>query len=370
MPIPDATYSTLAAMLTDIRILTRSLSIQQISDDRIKYLLNSFVLYDMPSTLRLKALRTTFDFYTSPFVDVYETNTTNVNDPFYNFKNKYINTFEPFYCAGYLGTFTQSRETFFNLYPNIATVNLLAQGNNATITYSGFIPSVVPNAFPPPLANNQQSILVRNQVLFDSIDQNGNPLIMVDTPISAFFGNLSYPNNPPTSLIVQDPNNFINYVTGQFVVSFTNSLGVPTAPGTGININSQCVVVAPAQPQTLLWFDNKITIRPVPDQSYKLSVEANIRPSELLDQTPLTGDMPLLAQWYQYIVYGTATKIFQYRNDDESVARIAPEFKKQELLVMRTTLVQNSKQRVPTIFAQTHGTNYGPGFGFFGNTNF
>ena len=366
MPIPDATYSTLQLMIQDVRMLTSSLSDQQISDARIMYLLNSFVLYDMPSTLRLKALRVEFDFYTSPFQDVYQTNTTNPNDPFYNFNNKYINTFEPFFCAGYKGAFTQSRETFFNLYPNIATISLLAMGNNAQITYSGFIPTVVPNVFPSSPIVQPNVCLVRNQVLFNSIDQNGNALTMVDTPINALFGNLSFPNNPPTSLVVVDPNNFINYVTGQFTVSFTNSVGAPTAPGTGQNINSQSVVVAPAQPQTLLWFDNMITLRPVPDQSYKISIEANIRPSELLNST----DMPLLSQWYQYIVYGTATKVAQYRRDDTTVAILAPEFKKQELLVMRTTLVQNTKQRVPTIFNQTHGTTYGPGFGFFGNTNF
>ena len=359
MPIPDATYSSLQLIIQDIRELTRALSEEQISDDRIMYWINTFMLYDMPSALRLKALRTTFQFYTTPYVDVYESTFTDPNDPFYNFRNTYINTFAPFFCAGYLGGFTQSRTDFFGAYPNISAIALITYGDGTTTQFSGVINAL--QTTPQPSNIQQPNVcLVRNDVQFDSIDVNGNGLIMVDTPISAMIGNLSVPNNPPTSLTVQDPNNFINYVTGQFVVTFINP------PASGQNINSQTVPVAPAMPQLLLWFDNKIVLRPVPDQPYKITVEANIRPTELLS----SSDMPLLSEWYQYVVYGAATKIFQMRGDMDSVERIAPEFKKQELFVGRTTIVQNSKQSVPTIFNQGYGQNLGQGFGFFGSGTF
>lgn len=358
MPIlPDSTYATLKSILQDIRMLVRGLSDNQISDEQIMYWLNTFMLYDMPSILRQQSLKGVFKFYTSPFVDVYDTNTTVPTDPFYNFNNRYITTHEPFYCGGLLGNFTQSREAFFGNYPNVSFISLITYGNNVQTNFTGTVGSLQQNQFSS--VSQLQLCIVRNQVLFSSIDGNGNALQLIDTPINAYFGNLSIPNQPPTSLINVDPANFINYVTGQFSITF------PTAPGSGINVNSQTVPLAPAQPQTLLWYDNKITLRPIPDQPYICSIEAFVRPTVLLQET----DMPQIAQWYQYIVYGTATKIFQMRGDMDSVDRIASEFKKQELLVGRTTLVQLKKNRVPTIFVPTYGANVGVGYGFFGNNS-
>ena len=357
MAIPDSTYATLTSIIQDIRDLTRGLSPAQISDAKIMYWMNSFILYDFPASLRLSSLKTTFSFYTSPYIDVYQSTFTNTADPFYNFSNTYLTTQGPFYCAGYEGQFMQSQSQFYGLYPQIRNIQLLTYGDGATTQFMGVI-----NALQTNQTNGAQQLnvcLVRNQVMFDSIDINNNGLVLVDTPISATIGNLSIPNNPPTSLTLQDANNYVNYLTGQFVITFN------TPPLQGANVNSQSLPVAPARPQTLLWFDDQIILRPVPDQPYKIDIDAFIRPSALIN----AGDMPQLAQWYQYIVYGTATKIFQMRGDEESVARIAPEFKRQELLVMRTTIVQQAKQRVPTIFSHQIGPNYGSGFGYFGGNN-
>ncbi len=82
--------STLQAIRTKVRRLTRSPSLSQISDVQIDEYINTFIQYDFPEHLRLFSLRTLLTFYTQPGVDVYETNTTVVTDPLYNFKNKYV----------------------------------------------------------------------------------------------------------------------------------------------------------------------------------------------------------------------------------------------------------------------------------------
>jgi uncharacterized HAD superfamily protein len=74
--------------------------------------------------------------------------------------------------------------------------------------------------------------------------------------------------------------------------------------------------------------------------------------------------VPQLEQWWQYIAYGTAKKIFEDRMDLDSVQQIMPEFKQQERLVLRTTLTQQANERTVTIYTQ--GKSYGIGSGFFG----
>lgn len=361
MPIPDILYSSLTVIIQNIRELTRKLSPAQISDEKIVYWINIFMLYDMPNSLQQASLRTTFEFFTKPYQDVYETNLTDVNDPFYNFRNRYTATLNPFFCAGRQASFTQSKTEFYSNFPNTNFFQLVSFGNGSTLGYPGVINSAQINVFQPQSPNQLNVCLVRGQVLFSSIDLNGNGLAMSDTPINATIGNLSAPNSPPTSYTVQDTNNYINYITGQFKVTF------PTAPGAGQSINSQCIPVAPALPTTLLWFDNKITLRPVPDQPYRCSVDAYIRPSELLIAT----DIPKISQWQQYIVYGAATKIFQMTGDFDSADRIAGEFKRQELLVGRATLQQQKKQRPATVFAGTNQGygSQGYGFGNWGGNN-
>jgi hypothetical protein len=96
---------------------------------------------------------------------------------------------------------------------------------------------------------------------------------------------------------------------------------------------------------------------------YRVDVEVYVRPTELLAST----DEPKLAQWWQYIAYGATKKVFEDRLDQESIQLIMPEFKQQELLVLRETIMQMSNERSATIFT---GSKYGGlvnnGFGWNG----
>jgi hypothetical protein len=302
------------------------------SDTQLNEYINTFIQYDLPEHLRLFNLQKTFSFYTQPGVDTYQTNTTVVTDPLYNFKNIYTTTQQPVYIAGRQVQYLESRDQFFGQFPKISSIARIGTGTGALFAFSGYV-------------STSAALIIRNNVLFNSVDVNSNGLSMIDYPISNAIGNLYVPGGTPTSTTIQDPVNYINYLTGQFVVTFT------AAPAAGKPVNSQVVLTQPTIPQAMLFFDGAFVLRPVPDQVYKVEMEVFVRPIELI----IASQSPELEEWWQYIAYGTCKKIFEDRMDLESVQQILPEFNKQETLINRRTIVQQASQRAATIYSD--GTN-------------
>ena len=329
--MPDNTLSTLDQIRVKVRRLTRSPSISQISDSSIDDYINTFVLYDFPEHLRMAYLRTTLTFYTEPNVAEYWTNTTDPDDPLYNFDNEYITTHDPAYIAGYPAYYTQSRQQFYNIYPMTNSIASIGTAGNGIQTHFAGTLSSIP-------------ILMGN-VTFSSVDINGDGLVLIDD----WSGNLVIPNSTATI-----PASTIDYVTGAYVLNF------PIAPALGAAINSQTVPYQPSRPQAICYYENSFILRPVPDQPYPINLEVYRRPSELL----LTTDMPELSEWWQYIAYGAAKKILEDRMDPDTVQIIMPEFKKQETLILRRSIIQQSNQRTATIY--TEQTNIGTGFNWGG----
>lgn len=310
------------------------MSENQLSTDEIKNYINTFVLYDFPEHLRMQSLRTTFSFYASANIDTYATDSSDPANPLFNFKNQYISVHTPIYIAGYNSMFSQSREQFFAIYPMVNSIlSIGTAGDGATTAYTGV------------LANTP---FLQNNVLFSSVDINGNSLAVIDQPVSATQGILvNADDGTPAGFLP-----VVNYITGQFSFTF------PVAPAVGQAINSQTVPYVPSQPQAMLFFDEQFTLRPVPDQPYKVDMEVYRRPTELLD----LGQSPDLSEWWQYIAYGASKKVFEDRMDPESVQTIMPEFMKQQNLINRRTIVQQTEQRTSTIYTEQSAGGYGPGW--------
>ena len=364
-----APTSTLQTIRTKVRRLTRTPSTAQLSDIDLDQYINTFVVYDFPEHLRTFNLRTTYTFYTNPFQDEYPTDEDSfanvTTNPLYNFQNRFISVHDPVYIAGYQSLFTQSRQQFFGIYPIVNSIaNIGVTGNGITQTFTGVVnsqQSIVPSGLV------QAICLLQNHVLFSSVGTNGQGLALVDVPLTDPVtgnklpeGNLFTPNNLPIGPIFGvDPTNTINYITGVFTITFQ------APPAAGVPINSQTVPQITALPQSLLYYDNKFVVRPVPDQPYAINFEAYIRPTALL----AANQNPQLEEWWQYVSYGAAKKIFEDRMDVDSVQMIMPEFKKQEALCLRRTIVQYTNERVATIYTeQTGGPNaggWGWGFGTF-----
>jgi hypothetical protein len=352
--------ATLSDIQTKVRRLTRTPDENQLSTTTLNNYINTFILYDFPEHLKLFNLRTTFTFFTQPYVDTYATDSTNPADPLYNFDNIYLTVNPPIYIAGYQALFLESREQFYGIYPQLNFISSIGLvGDGVTTTFSGVINTQQATT---QAGLQQTTVILQNNVLFSSIDTNYNALSIIDYPLyptlpSPALGALGLPGVPQT---LPSPYGQINYVTGAFTVNF------PVAPGAGQQINYQVVPVQPALPQTMLFFDAQFVLRPVPDQSYRVQMEVYTRPTELLT----TNQAPQLEEWWQYIAYGASKKIFEDRMDLESVQLIMPEFKMQEALILRRTIVQQTSQRASTIYTQDNGAagSYGPGWWSGGGT--
>ena len=367
MPAPD---STLQAIQTKVRRLTRRPSQAQLTDADLVNYINTFVVYDFPEHLRMFNLRTIFRFWTNPGQDVYKTGnytdltgygTTANPVPLTNFQQNYLSVHDPVYIAGYQALYTQSREQFFGIYPNVANIMSIGPaGDGLTVTFTG---NVITSAGVNANNTSPGAIVLQNKVLFSSIATNGSGLAFVDVPVVSPVtgyptqnGNLypadsvgALPTAPPPTVVT--PNNTINYATGIYTVTFT----IP--PAAGASIDSQIVLQQPTLPQSVLYYDNTFIVRPVPDQPYEVNMEAYIRPTYLME----TNQNPILQEWWQYIAYGAAKKIFEDSMDTDSVALIMPEFKKQEALCLRRTIVQYTNERTATIYTEQTGLGGGNG---------
>lgn len=308
-------------------------------------------------------------------------------------------------------------------------------GNGIQRTFTGYINTQQGNVQPFVQNSGQGTIINRGSVQFNSVDSSNSTLVLIDYPIDVNTGAIIVPNSAENNSTLigttdvsgnasgtvpaasgsigqefqigsqiftvtatsgalttsgsgsgtfdtttgaytftgcEDLENIylfdvglsygsINYLTGYYSITF------PYAPGSSKQINSQVQLVACSRPFAVMFYDGIFTIRPVPDQAYKVEMEVYKRPTEML----AAGDMPKLAEWWQYIALGTCIKIFQDRMDMDSVSLIMPEFKEQEALIQRRTIVQNTTQRSATIYSQdtnpsgSYGNN-----GWFGGSGF
>src|SRR2546425_10300245 len=360
MPIVEPT-STLQAIQTKVRRLTRSPSTAQLTDDDLQNYINTFVVYDFPEQLRTFNLREQFSFVCNPYQDVYPTDKSiqQTTNPLYNFQNKYLTGHPPAYIAGFPALYSQSREQFFNIYPIVNSILSIGTfGDGATTTFTGVITN---NTGPQtPQVQNQSTVLLQNNVLFSSIDVNNGGLALVDVPVldtttgfTTVNGNLYIPGQQPVDPVtgvpvfptVITPGNTINYLTGAFTITF------PTAPGTGQQIFSATVAAVTALPQSILFYQDQFVLRPVPNQPYTINFEVFIRPTALL----ALGQSPQLEEYWQLIALGSAIKVFQDRMEMESVQMVMPEFNLQMRLCLRRSLVQYANERTATIYTENSG---------------
>ena len=245
MPVMlDNTLSALTNIQIKVRRLTRSSSASQITDAQINDYINTFILYDLPENSKIFSLRKTFSFYCEPYIDRYSTNTTDITNQFYNFKNQYLSIDKQITMAGFPALLSESRTQFYGIYPLTNSINTIAYGNGITTNYAGVLTTALAGfggGFVP---------IIRGEVLFSSVDINNNGLAVSDQPVAgSAIGNLITPTsiyNTPTVV------GTINYLTGAYTINF------PVAPKASKAITSQTIPFVPSRPQAILYYD-KIT---------------------------------------------------------------------------------------------------------------
>jgi hypothetical protein len=129
----------------------------------------------------------------------------------------------------------------------------------------------------------------------------------------------------------------INYVTGAFSVTF-NAV-VPTTR----TIYDKYQGYQPARPQGVLFYNNEFTFRPIPDQVYEITMQGYI------NQVQLSGiQSPLQSEWGQLIAYGASLDIFSDRGDLGNYNSYLPIMKRYENVALaRFTQQLEAAQSVP-----------------------
>jgi hypothetical protein len=311
--------ATLADIRTKVRRITKSPSPNQITDAQIDSYINTFYLYDFPEHLRLKDLFTNYVFTTTPNQDQYTFTT-----------DTYVGVEPPLYIAGYQSFFTQSQTEFFNLYPKLPQIVEAATGTGIAGPYS-FTLETVP--------------VLQRETVISAVDTNGVGLSAIDVPLDQDL----FPNQGTFS---GDVTGTINYLTGAVTVTFSAAIDSDES------INAEYVPYQASRPVAALFYDNTFTLRPVPDQSYKVSIAAYQTPTSLAS----AGDSPEIKQWWQLLAWGAALKIFEDRGDIDQIAQMRPLFDEQMRLAQRRTLVQMASERATTIYTEQTSTGFGSNF--------
>ena len=200
---------------------------------------------------------------------------------------------------------------------------------------------------------------VGNNVYLDS-GNNQQPAIPPLSPLGNQQNSNYPPNSPyPPSPLTPQYCGTVNYVTTQIDIN----LPVPPMPGTQLNIWAATYQVG--RPYNVLFWNNELTIRPVPDNVYLVEIETFQTPSQFM----MTTDNPILNQWAQYIAFGVSAEILRDRQDMEGVQNLMEGFKRQEALVLERQAVEEIGQPNITLFNSTQqgygvGGIWGIGAGF------
>lgn len=311
--------TTLTTIRSKVRQLTGRKSASQLTDAQIDDQINWYYLYEFPEAMRSLNLRTEYSFVTTQNIDVYPM----AVDTFMSF--------EPVgYVSGYPTLFTEDRTTFHRLFPDQRDDQLLTTATAGAGSY------VVTGTGTPWLKG---SVMVYVATGFDSgyncsDDSSGN---LVDVN-----GNIL---------------GTIDYDTGLVSVSW---IGIPPL---GAEIRMQSRTYAATRPTTIFYWDNKLTLRPVPDRAYDVRIIAYKTPTALLTAT----SSPAVVEWWEALAYGAAIKIFENNKDLESMAEMEQLLEKKLVLLGRRQWFQMSNRRVKTIYSQQGWGIGAQDLGFFGS---
>ncbi len=355
--------ATLSNIVDKVRKLTGSGNSLQLTDADIIDYINSFYLYDFPAEFRSLQLKNTFTINTIQNVDTYP------------FDFEHYSTLEaPANVDKRIVPLYNTPWPFYSLFFNWQTRETFATGDGATAQFTG---------------TTLDTPIIRSY--------NNNPMTDTQTASTAVFGTGSYPptfaepniarvqniiitgNTAAGTLNVTDDGdgnligdvsaagtNTIDYQTGAIDVTFSGNI----AANAEVNISYN--PANPAIPQAILFWQNQITLRPVPDQGYLVEIVAYRRPSQALlgsgTNVDLTG-VPELLEWWELLAAGAAKKIYEDRQDMDGVAMMDKMMAERYALAETRTYAALGKQKIDTIFSDQLSGLGGGSFGWGGNSS-
>ena len=387
-------------IITYVRRIIKSPSNALITDDLIIDYINRFWIMDVDARLQLFDLKTKYQFNTSPGVDKY-------NMPLYNVQIEpggqdiglypVYQGFDPTcYINGIQIPFQTQKNQFFNIWPNIVqNLGVIATADGTPGPYQLQIPIIGPPAPPNPpwnalcrghvditgiiaLGTNVDPPVVTTDVAQTSIP--AVPVTSVDYAVvistigadtsnvivtdsgqflegAVNYGLLMQPGQAPFGNlplgVYSTTSNTINYLTGQINVTF------PVSIPEGNNIMAQCFYYQTGLPRAVLFYNNTLTLRTVPDTQYLVELDAYLSPAAFLN----TGAAIPFGYMAEYLARGAARKILSDTGDIEQFQFYEPLFKEQELLVWKRSQRIWTSSRTESIYSQ----GFGQGAGFNNN---
>lgn len=402
--------STYTRIEQKIRRLTASASESALSTAEIQQYVNTFYSQDFPYGIKIDQMRSVYTFFTEPYRDRYPLDVNynqgirapvyveGIQGAFFKDRQQFYNVwprFPTYFQQGGtslsgtitgiaqptnptqitsvahglttgavititgVGGMTQlNSNTFTITVINANTFSLNGVDNTAYGAYtSGGIWSAVSQTFkftiPGPFLSREVVIGgVNTSGGPISLNDDGNGIIQYLVPnpvVSVPAQNINpvapgmYNVNTANPGLIQPTNiGTVNYVTG--LIEFTLPIGISLAAGTLLSIwVSQYQT---GRPYNLLFWNNEITIRPVPKLIHKVEVETFLTPVQFMTTT----DVPILNQWWQYIAIGAAIKVLEDRQDMDGVENLSILFDRQEALVLERQAVEEIFQPNWTIF--------------------
>lgn len=336
---------TLAKIARKTRFLALATDANAATDEEVYEYIDDFMLYRMPYQVQLDILRKNIRFTCNPNIGRYTLGADAIVDELVNFDQKYTILDQPMYCGGYGMRFYQDKSIFNSVFDNSITTTSIGSGDGATAQFTATLGNPI----------EQYTVLI------SSLDTDNGKIVAVDRPDNE---DALQKNDPSTGTwrdgFNADANTVvgtINYLTGAIDVTFN------TIPANGADIQAEFQRYNPARPQAILYYNSELQLRPIPDKSYIIEFQAQVRPSTLDIDNP--DSLPELDQWGMYIAYGAAIDLLADKSNNERMEIIRPEFERLQEEVRVRTQRQMGTKRTYTPFAQQAEDNRGPWDGQF-----
>jgi hypothetical protein len=353
---------------------------------------------DVDARMQLFDLKTKYQFQTVPGFDqynmpLYDIQTSSLQTPIASFP-VYQGFMAPARINGVDVAFHTQRSTFENLwsyYPQTSPSWVIANGgSNYTIPLPFFPFPGNPN---PPITGQIQrghvditGILATGNnedppvstsinlaipttsifpaVYFTATSGDGSNAVVCDSgqfltgninlgllmrPGSAPYGNVALPGGYTAIL------NTIDYAKGVANITFCDSAGGPINIPAGNPINVQVYCYAQGLPRAILYYNNILTVRSIPNTQYLVELDAYLTPAAFLN----TGNALPFGYMAEYIARGAARKILSDTGDTEQFMFYEPLFKEQETLVWKRSQRQFTATRTETIYSRGMGGSNG-----------
>lgn len=327
--------------------------------------INDYYLYDMPEDLRTLKLR---DFYTF---------TTIPNVGTYSLPQNVYEVYDPIYIDNYQFKWYQYPQEFYQVWPELNFIDR---------NLPGFSPDGATTAFTFTLT---QTPIQQGTVVIGMSPNVGSPSAVLET-----FRDTDHPSpldipiqqifvNPGILTGNQGSTGTINYLTGAVTLNFLN----PPPAGTVSSCHYHPYVAS--RPRDILYWQDQLFIRPIPNDTYFVKVMAYMMPTAVLgaatnttirpslvvkpgttptgtpafDTVTVEGfadnspnreltDLPIINELWQLIAYGSALKILIEEGDWTEVEPLTVIYERQKMLAQRKTLKQLAHQRIPTVYSQ------------------